>query len=101
MNAAIRSSPLARIFLVAGFGVAISVSPASAQKSGGSITVGRSENAVEASTSGGSINVAMPSNAAFQLDASTSGGSVWTDFPVAGTLRRIRATGIGASSTRP
>jgi peptide/nickel transport system substrate-binding protein len=40
MKAAIRSSTLARIFLVAGFGVAISVLPASAQKSGGSITVG-------------------------------------------------------------
>src|SRR5258708_32438062 len=40
MKAAIRSSTLARIFLVAGFGVAMSVSPASAQKSGGSITVG-------------------------------------------------------------
>ena len=40
MKAAIRSSALARIFLVAGFGVAMSMSPASAQKSGGSITVG-------------------------------------------------------------
>ena len=40
MKAAMRSSVLARIFLVAGFGVAMSVSPASAQKSGGSITVG-------------------------------------------------------------
>ncbi len=40
MKAAIRSSALARIFLVAGFGVAMSVLPASAQKPGGSITVG-------------------------------------------------------------
>jgi peptide/nickel transport system substrate-binding protein len=40
MNAAIRSSALARIFLVAGFGLAVSALPASAQKSGGSITVG-------------------------------------------------------------
>src|SRR3954454_5139395 len=40
MNAAIRSSALARIFLVAGFGVALSAMPASAQKAGGSITVG-------------------------------------------------------------
>src|SRR4030081_2485292 len=40
MSSTIRSSTLARIFLVAGFGVAMSVSPASAQKSGGSITVG-------------------------------------------------------------
>src|SRR3954453_19545812 len=40
MKAAIRSSSLARIFLVAGFGVALSAMPASAQKAGGSITVG-------------------------------------------------------------
>ena len=40
MKAAIRSSALARIFLVAGFGLAVSVVPASAQKPGGSITVG-------------------------------------------------------------
>jgi len=40
MKAAIRSSALARIFLVAGFGVALSAMPASAQKAGGSITVG-------------------------------------------------------------
>ena len=40
MKAAIRSSALARIFLVAGFGVALSAMPASAQKQGGSITVG-------------------------------------------------------------
>jgi peptide/nickel transport system substrate-binding protein len=40
MKAAIRSSALARIFLVVGFGLAMSVSPARAQKSGGSITVG-------------------------------------------------------------
>ena len=40
MKAAIRSSALARIFLVAGFGVALSAVPASAQKTGGSITVG-------------------------------------------------------------
>src|SRR5689334_1730893 len=40
MKAAIRSSALARIFLVAGFGVALSAMPASAQKPGGSITVG-------------------------------------------------------------
>jgi len=40
MKAAIRSSALARIFLVAGFGVALSASPASAQKPGGSITFG-------------------------------------------------------------
>jgi peptide/nickel transport system substrate-binding protein len=40
MKAANRSSALARIFLVAGFGVAFSAVPAIAQKSGGSITVG-------------------------------------------------------------
>src|SRR5438105_5529884 len=40
MKAAIRSGVLARIFLVAGFGVALSAMPASAQKAGGSITVG-------------------------------------------------------------
>ena len=40
MKAAIRSNALARIFLVAGFGVALSAMPASAQKAGGSITVG-------------------------------------------------------------
>ena len=40
MKAAIRSSALARIFLVAGFGVALPTMPASAQKPGGSITVG-------------------------------------------------------------
>ena len=40
MKAAIRSSALARIFLVAGFGVALSAIPANAQKAGGSITVG-------------------------------------------------------------
>ena len=40
MKAAIRSSALARIFLVAGFGLAVSAVPASAQKPGGSITVG-------------------------------------------------------------
>ena len=40
MKAAIRSSALARIFLVAGFGVALSAMPANAQKAGGSITVG-------------------------------------------------------------
>jgi peptide/nickel transport system substrate-binding protein len=40
MKAAIRSSALARIFLVAGFGLALSAMPANAQKPGGSITVG-------------------------------------------------------------
>ena len=40
MKAAVRSSALARIFLVAGFGVALSVMPANAQKPGGSISVG-------------------------------------------------------------
>ena len=40
MKAAIRSSALARIFLVAGFGVALSAMPANAQKPGGSITFG-------------------------------------------------------------
>src|SRR6187551_906286 len=40
MKAAIRSSALARIFLAAGIGVALSAMPASAQKSGGSITFG-------------------------------------------------------------
>src|SRR3954470_847289 len=40
MKAAIGSSALARIFLVAGFGVALSAMPAHAQKPGGSITVG-------------------------------------------------------------
>ena len=40
MKAAIRSGVLARIFLVAGFGVALSAMPASAQKAGSSISVG-------------------------------------------------------------
>jgi 4-phytase/acid phosphatase/peptide/nickel transport system substrate-binding protein len=40
MKAAIRSGALARIFLVAGFGVALLAMPANAQKAGGSITVG-------------------------------------------------------------
>ena len=40
MKSAIRSSALARIFLVAGFGVALSAMPANAQKPGGSIAVG-------------------------------------------------------------
>ena len=40
MKAAIRSRALARIFLVAGFAVALFAAPASAQKQGGSITVG-------------------------------------------------------------
>ncbi len=40
MKAAIRSNAFARIFLVAGFGVALFAAPASAQKQGGSITVG-------------------------------------------------------------
>ena len=40
MNAATRSRALARIFLVAVFGAALSAGPASAQKQGGSITVG-------------------------------------------------------------
>ena len=38
--AAIGSNALARIFLVAGFGVALTAAPASAQKQGDSITVG-------------------------------------------------------------
>ena len=40
MRAATGSSAFARIFLVAGFGVALFATPASAQKQGGSITVG-------------------------------------------------------------
>src|SRR6476659_7816039 len=40
MKAAIRSSALARIFLVAEFGSALSAMPAAAQMAGGSITVG-------------------------------------------------------------
>src|SRR5258707_6437376 len=40
MKAAIRSNAFARIFLVAGFGVALSAAPAIAEKQGGSITVG-------------------------------------------------------------
>jgi peptide/nickel transport system substrate-binding protein len=40
MRAGTGSSALARIFLVAGFGVALLAAPASAQKKGGSITVG-------------------------------------------------------------
>ena len=40
MRAATGLSTLARIFLVAGFGVALFAAPASAQKKGGSITVG-------------------------------------------------------------
>jgi len=40
MKAGIRSSSLARIFLVAGFSAALSAMPANAQKAGGNITVG-------------------------------------------------------------
>ena len=40
MTAAIRSRALARFFLVTVFGVSLSAAPASAQKQGGSITVG-------------------------------------------------------------
>jgi peptide/nickel transport system substrate-binding protein len=40
MTAAGRSSALARLFLVAGFAISLSVVPASAQKKGGSITMG-------------------------------------------------------------
>jgi len=40
MRAGTGSSALARIFLVAGFGVALLAAPASAQKKGGSVTVG-------------------------------------------------------------
>src|SRR5437773_7861846 len=40
MEAATRSCALARIFLVARFGVALSAMPANAQKAGGNITVG-------------------------------------------------------------
>ena len=40
MRAATDSSALARIFLVAGFAISLSLVPASAQKKGGSITMG-------------------------------------------------------------
>ena len=40
MTAAVRASALARLFLVAGFAVSLCVVPASAQKKGGSITMG-------------------------------------------------------------
>ena len=40
MKAAIRSSALVRIFLVAGFGVSLSMMPANAQKPGGTLTMG-------------------------------------------------------------
>jgi 4-phytase/acid phosphatase/peptide/nickel transport system substrate-binding protein len=40
MTAAIRSRRLAQIFLVAGFGVALLAAPASAQKKGGTVTMG-------------------------------------------------------------
>jgi len=40
MTTAVRSGALARLFLVAGFAVSLSVVPASAQKKGGSITMG-------------------------------------------------------------
>src|SRR5437764_2480995 len=40
MAAAIRSGTLARLFLVAGFAISLSVVPASAQKKGGSLTMG-------------------------------------------------------------
>jgi 4-phytase/acid phosphatase/peptide/nickel transport system substrate-binding protein len=40
MTAAVHFNALARIFLVAGFAVSLSAVPASAQKKGGSITVG-------------------------------------------------------------
>ena len=65
-----------------------------AHTSGGSITIGRAENAVEASTSGGSINVAMPSSAAFQLDASTSGARVHSDFTVIGAVNDTGRTSM-------
>ena len=37
---AVRSGALARLFLVAGFAISLSAAPASAQKKGGSITMG-------------------------------------------------------------
>src|SRR6476660_4659098 len=40
MKTSIRSRRVARIFLVTAFGIALSAAPASAQKPGGSITVG-------------------------------------------------------------
>ena len=40
MTAAVRSSALARLFLVAGFAISLSVIPAGAQKKGGSLTMG-------------------------------------------------------------
>ncbi|MGH6752095.1 MAG: ABC transporter substrate-binding protein, partial [Bradyrhizobium sp.] len=40
MTAAVGSSALARLFLVAGFAISLSVIPASAQKKGGSVTMG-------------------------------------------------------------
>src|SRR5436189_5070362 len=40
MTAAVRSGALARLFLVAGFAITLSLVPASAQKKGGSITMG-------------------------------------------------------------
>lgn len=40
MTAAVRSGALARLFLVAGFAISLCVVPASAQKKGGSITMG-------------------------------------------------------------
>src|SRR5690349_9110134 len=40
MRAAVRSSALARLFLVAGFAISLSAIPASAQKKGGSVTMG-------------------------------------------------------------
>ncbi|MBN8987117.1 MAG: ABC transporter substrate-binding protein [Rhizobiales bacterium] len=40
MIAAVRSSAVARIFLVAGFAISLSAIPASAQKKGGSVTMG-------------------------------------------------------------
>ncbi len=40
MKTSIRSRRVARIFLVTAFGIALSAAPASAQKPGGTITVG-------------------------------------------------------------
>ena len=40
MTASVRSSALARLFLVAGFAISLSAVPAYAQKKGGSITMG-------------------------------------------------------------
>jgi DUF4097 and DUF4098 domain-containing protein YvlB len=61
-----------------------------ASTSGGGVTAslrGQPKEECRLNTSGGSISVSLAKDVHVDLDASTSGGTVWTDFPVASTLR--------------